>query len=143
MSKETMKKALSLACVYFTVITLLLVLIFLIMGGSTAGAMHPAAQLLIFPAAFLFAAARMIFESDKVESITKFVCHYCLIVGGIWFLLYLPNKAPDVSGSSSLIFFVFVNVVYFVTMFVKSSLRGRHKKLERDTSKYKSVYRKK
>ena len=143
MNKETMKKIFSLASVYFTVITLLLVLIFLAMGGSTQGAMHPLAQLLIFPAAFLFAAARAIFESEKVDGILKFICHYCFIVGGIWFLLYLPNKAADVSPSSSLIFFVLVNVVYFIVMFVKSSLKGRKKKLERDTSKYKSVYRKK
>lgn len=141
MSKETLKKLFTFASVYFTVVTVLLVLVYLIMGGNSA--MHPIAQLLIFPAAICFAIARMIFESDKVESITKFVCHYCLMIGGIWLLLYLPNKAPDVPGSSSLIFFVFVNVIYFIVMFVKSSLRGRHKKLERDTSKYKSVYRKK
>ena len=141
MNKDTMKKILTLACVYFTAVTVLLVLIYLIIGGNSA--MHPVAQLLIFPAAFCFATAKAIFESDKVETITKFVCHYCLVIGGIWFLLYLPNKAPDVPGSSSLIFFVLVNVVYFIVMFVKSSLRGRHKKLERDTSKYKSVYKKK
>lgn len=130
------------ACIYYTVMTFLLIFLFWLITGDITRVMHPVALMLIFPFSLLFSTANTIFRAARLDTWVKVICHYTMTMLGMMLCLYLPNKAPDATAMGAFALFLVFTVVYFIIMAVVLYLRARLFKIERDEKAYTSVYKK-
>ncbi|MBE6701809.1 MAG: hypothetical protein E7585_00135 [Ruminococcaceae bacterium] len=140
-TKDYLKKIAIHTCIYFTGATLLLIYIYFLFSASSG--IHPLAQLLILPFSLLFALANVQFQHATIKIAWRVVIHYALTVGGMFCLLYLPNKAPGATASQGLFLFIGLTFIYAIVMGILLILRARIQRVRRDTKHYKGVYQNK
>ena len=141
-AKDYLKKILIHSCIYFTAATFLLLFLYFALSLDLSAGIHPAAQICIFPFAFLLATANVFFKYALDWGIGwRVSIHYCLTRGGAFICLYLPNKTDGATGSQGLVLFVVMTVLYAIIMGTVLGVRARIHRVVRDESKYKSLYR--
>ena len=140
-AKEWIKKLLVRTCICFTVTTFLLLVLYLILAKTEEG-MRPLAMILILPFSLCFSSGNMLLRCESLQRSLAVVLHYILTVGGVFLCLYLPMRQPGASASGAVVFFALLTLIYVIVMGVIAIVKGRAKRLKRDSKEYKSIYKK-
>lgn len=130
------------SCVYFTVTSFLILLIYQILSKDTTYGLQPLAMVLIFPFSFLFAIANVQFAHATLPKAVRICIHYALTVVGAFVCLYLPNKSGDSTAAQGFILYLVLTVLYIAIMACFLVISARVTRVTRDESAYKSVYKK-
>ncbi len=138
-----LKRILLHTCVYFTVTTLLLLLIYQIVSKDTSRGMQPLAMVMMLPFSLCFAAANVQFAHAKISKALRVIFHYLLTVPGAFVCLYLPNKSDGSTAMQGFVLFIALTLIYAAFMTAYLSVLYRIKRVTRDETEYKSVYKNK
>lgn len=130
-------------CIYFTVTSFLILLIYQILSKDTTYGLQPVAMVLIFPFSLLFAIANVQFAHANLPRAVRVCIHYALTVGGAFVCLYLPNKSGGSTAAQGFILYLALTVLYAVFMAIFLIVIARVRRVTRDESEYQSVYKKK
>lgn len=141
-AKDYLKRICIHACIYFTATTFLLLFLYFALSLDLTSGIHPLAQVCILPFSFLLAVANIFFKYATDWGMGwRVSIHYALTLGGAFLCLYLPNKVDTATSSQGLILFVVMTVLYAVIMGIILGVRARIRRVTRDESHYKSLYR--
>lgn len=124
-----LKKWLADACVYFTMISFIMIFgMLLLNNGEKAGNINAVSFLLFFPFGLCLSAAGMLFSSDKLPSWAKYLLHYVITILSLFVFLWLPANT-SARASTGLIMLVLISVLYFIFLGLVVWIRSRVRKL--------------
>lgn len=129
------------ACVYFTAISFLILVIYQIISKDTSRGFQPLPMVMIFPFAICFAIGNIQFAHAKYHVALRTLLHYVLTVVAAFVFLYLPNKGTGNTPIQGLILFLVFTTCYVLFMGGFLIARTRFKRITRDESEYKKVYK--
>ena len=102
------------ACVYYSIFSLLLLLINVIINGKVAGSVLSVPNiLLLFPFAFSLSGAEFIRKSDKLSGGIRVLLHYLILAAAFLLFLWFPSNAQKTLQSAFLLLFL-ESVVYWI-----------------------------
>lgn len=130
-------------CIYYTIATFVLLLIYAFLSRDLSQGLQVKAQICLLPFALLFATANVLFKHAPISAAWRVALHYALTLSGIMLCLYLPNKDPQASGSQGLILYIALTAIYAIVMGVILGLGARIKHVQRDSARYTSLYKNK
>ncbi len=139
--KTLIKKTLTHACVYFSVLTALYsVIVMIIYVDDTEVLLSASRILLFFIASLLFALANSILALTKLNSALKCVIHFLLTLFAFCSCMMLPIS-PD--GSTMVVGIALFSVLYFIVLGITALFKSRYKKNADLRAEYKSQFSKK
>lgn len=114
-------------CVYFTLLSLLLILFRLLTNGTdNAGVIYTTSFLLLFPAGLCISLGGMLMRVEKLPRWCRYLFHYLLTVLAVFLFLYLPSGVT-VKPISMMLMLALLSVLYWVlfglTMLIVSRVR--------------------
>ena len=128
-SFKLFKKWLADACVYFTVISIIMILgNFLLNGAENPGRIHSGSFLLFFPFGLCLSAAGLLFSSKKLPTWAKYLLHFCITDLSLFLFLWLPSNSAA-QASTGLIMLTLFSVLYWIFLGLAVWIRGRVRKL--------------
>lgn len=140
-TRELLANTLLYACVYFTAVAMVLLIIQAIIGESSdAVTIYPLRFILIFPYALLFSAANTLLSLKTVAKWLRVVCHYLATVMGFLIFMYLPASF-DRDGSAILVAIFIVTVLYIFAFLLIAGIRSAIKKNSAEHKKYDSMFK--
>ncbi|MBQ8356780.1 MAG: hypothetical protein IJX39_03120 [Clostridia bacterium] len=139
--KDYLKKIGIHTCIYYTAATFLILFLYFILNTDLSAGVQPEALICILPFALLFACANILYKYAPIKTGWKVLLHYILTLGGAFCCLYLPNKDPEANASQGLILFLALSLIYIMIMGIVLGLSARIRRVMRDESHYKSVYK--
>ena len=102
------------ACVYYSIFSLLLLLINVIINGKVAGSVLSVPNiLLLFPFSFSVSGAEFIRKSDKLSGGIRVLLHYLILAAAFLLFLWFPSNAQKTIQSAFLLLFL-ESVVYWI-----------------------------
>ena len=102
------------ACVYYSIFSLLLLLINVIINGKVAGSVLSVPNiLLLFPFSFSLSGAEFIRKSDKLSGGIRVLLHYLILAAAFLLFLWFPSNAQKTLQSAFLLLFL-ESVVYWI-----------------------------
>ena len=102
------------ACVYYSIFSLLLLLINVIINGKVAGSVLSVPNiLLLFPFAFSLSGAEFIRKSDKLSGGIRILLHYLILAAAFLLFLWFPSNAQKTIQSAILLLFL-ESIVYWI-----------------------------
>lgn len=128
----------------YTVITLLIILLNLAQGGiSEDKVIYPEAFLRIFIFCAVFALANLLYTVRELSHALRLLIHFCLTVGGVFVVLYLPNNTSAASSGKLMMLLILV-VLYWLVMGAYLAIFAalRSKRQGKDKPVYQSIYKK-
>ena len=138
--KSIIKKILTNACVYFSIITAIYaVVVMIVYVDDTSVLLDASRVLLFFVASLLFACANGIFGLAKLPSPAKLLIHYLLSLFAFYSCMMLPIS-PD--PSVLLVGLSLFSVFYFILAALIALFTSRYKARENKTTEYKSQFKK-
>ena len=101
-------------CVYFTALSLLIILTNLLMteGVATKG-ISPVSFLLFFPCGLCMSAGGMLLRVESIPRWGRYLLHYIICVLAIFLMFYLPVSTHS-NAMTKLLMFITLSVVYGV-----------------------------
>ena len=140
-AKTFIKKALTNACVYFSVITAIYAIIVMIIYVDDKQVLLDASRvLLFFLGSLIFSVANAIFKHTKLSSPAKLTVHFLLSLFAFYSCMMLPiSPAP----STMLVGLSLFAVIYFITAAIIAVFSSRYKTKSNQSIEYKSQFRKK
>ena len=127
-SWRLVKKLLINTCVYFTLISVVILLLGLLADGGGAGGVLSTQSLLFLPFSLLMAIAQELLRADKLARWIRFVLHYVITLLDIYLFLLLPSSARP-SSATLLVLFAILTLVYWILFGIIALLISRVKKL--------------
>lgn len=110
---KTFLKWLTQGCVYFTVLSLLIILVNLLMTeGAASKGISPVAFLLFFPCGLCMSAGGLLLHSNTIPRWGRYLLHYVISVLAIFLMLYLPVSTNS-NPMNKLLMFILLSVVYW------------------------------
>ncbi len=117
MKKTTLvKKWLTDTCIWFTVITLILMIIPVILGSSLESKPYVKQFLFILPFSLSFSAAQMLLRAKPLSSSAKRVLHYLITLLAFYLFLWLPAKS--ISGFTAVLIALFLLSILYWLIFL-------------------------
>lgn len=132
-----LKKSAMSACFWFTVLSVLYSLLFLLVNGK--GYMSALVVLFFFPLSFGICLATNIMKSEKIKIETRVILHFLLFSFSFFVCFMGPNLGAISSSTFIIIAFLYV-IVYFVSMLTFLIIRSKNKKKKEKYTEYKKVY---
>lgn len=132
------KNALKKACYIFCALTVLYSLIMLGVYDKDAN-MSVFTVLLFYPLGFVFSLCNIWLASRKWNEFTKSLIRYVILLADIAVFIGIP-QAESLSGSSSVILFALVTVLYAVASVLLLRIQSARKKQQDKKAEYQSVY---
>ena len=134
---EKVKYILVSSCVYFSAITLFL----LIIQSFSADIRYvtPTRFLLIYPFSLTMALGNLVLESKSLKPAAKVITHYLISVGAFYAFLLAPAK----NSGNPVTLILILTAIYFIIAIPIIVVRARKRKKENDATPYVSVYSKK
>lgn len=131
-------------CIYFTVITTLLLLGWQLMNADVADTygFSVIRILCLLPFSALFAFGNINFKYSASKLTWRVLFHFLFTVGGAFVFLYLPSREANSTLEAAIAMAVILIVIYWIVMGSFLLLRARILRIDRDTKQYKSLYRK-
>ena len=119
------KKLLVGACVYYTLVSIL----FLLLSGGLVGTpSFNANSLLFLPFGFSLALAGELLTSKKLSAFSRALSHYAITLLAVLFFLILP-AGGGMKASSILILMLLLSILYWLIFWIVTLLRRRIKRL--------------
>lgn len=134
---QKLKRILVRSCVYFTALTLML----LIIQAFSADIRYvtPTRFLLIYPFSLSMALGDLVLKAKSMKSATKVITHYLISVGAFYAFLLAPAK----NSGNPVVLILILTAVYFIVAIPVIVVRARKRKKETEAAPYVSVYSKK
>jgi hypothetical protein len=108
------KRLLVGACIYYSVFSLLLLTINVIINGQVAGSVLSVPNILmLFPFAFSLSGAEFIRKSDKLSGGVRVLLHYLILAAAFLLFLWAPSNAQKTIQSALLLLFL-ESIVYWI-----------------------------
>jgi hypothetical protein len=108
------KRLLVGACVYYSVFSLMLLIINVIINGQVAGsALSVPNVLLLFPFSFSLSGAEFIRKSEKLSGGVRMLLHYLILAAAFLLFLWAPSNAQKTIQSALLLLFL-ESIVYWI-----------------------------
>ena len=138
---KLIKKWLTHTCAYFTVVTLIYMIIQAIVNVSDEALVLDAGRTaLFFLFSLLIALANTVFSIDKLITALKVTLHFVIVMFAFYACLLLPLSMP---ASSIFVGLALGAVVYAVIMGLVAVFRSRFKKISESSEKYEKKFNKK
>lgn len=113
------------ACVWFSAVSLALILLNLILfSDGTASAIDSVRFLLLFPFSLCASAAGLISQSGKIPRWARVLLHYLIVVVAAMCFLWLPSVS-GVRGVTVLIMLVLFTIIYWILFGLVHLIRKR------------------
>lgn len=136
--KDLIKKALVSACVIFTLITAVYMLILQIMNLSSQSVGIEAGRvLLFFVFSLLLAIANAILLLPRLNAIIKYIAHYLLFILGFWTCFCIPN---DMNASKTLVGIALATIGYAIVIPIIALFKRIFKKATQPEEKYEKQF---
>ena len=124
---QILKRWLNGGCVYFTVISLIIIFGNLAWAGAdSVGRIYTPSFLLFLPMGLVLSAAEMLLRNQKIARWIRYLSHYLITVASIYLFLWLPSGTVS-SPSTPLMIIVLFTVLYWAVFGML--LRNRVRKL--------------
>lgn len=138
--KTLLKKVLTQACVYFSIVTALYALVVTIVYVDDPVVLLEASRvLLFFVASILVAIANGIFSVKMLHGAVRLIIHYLLTTFAFASCLMLPISPEPSTMTVGLVAF---SVLYFIIAAISALLRSRYRSKEDEDKEYSSQFRK-
>ena len=108
---KTIKKWLAHGCIYYTVVSIVLIL-FALLGNPENAWTIPTNFWQILPASLAFALAGNLLASSKIARWKRVLLHYIIYMAAIYGFFFLPSDAKP-QPISILLMWVLITVVYW------------------------------
>lgn len=126
---KTFLKWLTQGCVYFTVLSLLIILVNLLMTeGAASKGISPVAFLLFFPCGLCMSAGGLLLRKNTIPRWGRYLLHYVISVLAVFLMLYLPVSTSS-NPMNKLLMFILLSVVYWVLFGVVMLIYTRVRRL--------------
>ncbi len=126
---KTFLKWLTQGCVYFTVLSLLIILVNLLLTEDAAAkSISPSAFLLFFPCGLCMSAGELLLRVGSLPRWSRYLLHYIISVLAVFLMLYLP-VSTHANAMSKLLMFILLSVVYWALFGVVMLIYTRVRKL--------------
>ena len=140
--RDFCKKTLLHACVYFTVCTMLMLMLYALLKWDLSRGINPISQVTTLAFSILFAAANICYREATFSKSGRVCLHGLLTVGGAFFCLYFPNRPSGSTASQALVMLFVFALLYALVMGTILCVGARARRVKREESKYESVYKK-
>ncbi len=129
-TRQILKAWLTRACVYFTVVSLILVALQLFSNSGKLEDVHISVLsfFLVFPFGLCLSGAGLLFDVTSLPGWAKRLLHYIITVLSLFVFLYLPANAA-VSPTTGLIMLTVFTVFYWIFLGLAVWFRSRVRKL--------------
>lgn len=126
---KALKKWLVNGCVYFAIISLVMIFGKLLLDGSeNAGRIHTLSFLLFFPFGLSMSAAGLLLSNKRLHSALRSLLHFLITVFSLFLFLWLPSNA-SAYASTGLIMLALFSVLYWIFFGLLVWIRSRVRKL--------------
>ncbi len=126
---KTFLKWLTQGCVYFTVLSLLILFAnLLVTDGISSKGISPVAFLLFFPCGLCMSAGELLLRNKALPRWGRFLLHYGISVLAVFLMLYLPVSTNN-DPMNKLLMFILLSVVYWVLFGVVMLIYTRVRRL--------------
>lgn len=126
---KLIKKSLSVACICFTLITAVYMLIMTIAYPSETAFVKAYEVVLFFVFSVLFAIANAILSIEKINGALRYFLHYVICAAAFYPCFLLPRSENAVNPTSfAIIGIVIFTLIYAIIMAVIAAFRSRLKK---------------
>ena len=113
-----LKKLFTVACVYYSVFSLLLLLISAIAAGGTEGKIIGVLNvLLLFPFAFSLSGAEFLRKSSKLSGAVRMLLHYLIFAAAFLLFLWLPSQTNK-SILNAFFTLLLITVIYWIVYLI-------------------------
>ena len=137
---KLIKKYLCAACVCFTVVTAIYMLIMVLIYPEDDKVLVEASSVvLFFVFSVIFSTANAILSIEKINAPLRYVAHYLLCVFGFYTCLLLPYATTG----AAIIFSVVFTFFYVIVMVIIGVFRSRLRKNREATAAYTKQFNKK
>ena len=138
--KSLLKKILTNACVYFSVVTAIYSLVVIIVYFDDERVLLDAVRvMLFFLASFLFALANGVLRISRIHGGVRILIHFLLSFFAIWSCMLLPLSLDSRSMIVGIVVFA---VLYFAIAGIIAAFRSRYKTKMGKVDEYKSQFTK-
>lgn len=137
---QNIKKALLVASVNFTIISLLYSLAMLLMEG-TGASMGAFVMALFFPFCLTISVADMLMMRGNVQGLSRSFIRFFAFLGSTLIFVYLPHKEA-MSGGYALVFFIMIAFGYALLRALGSAVLAKKDAPQNNPPEYKNVYKK-
>ena len=138
---KLIKKWLSHTCVYFTIVTLIYMIIQAIVNVNDEALLLDAGRTaLFFVFSLLIALANTVFGIDKLMTSLKVVIHFIIVMFAFYACLLLPLSMP---ASSVFVGLAFAAIAYAIIMGLVALFRSRFKRISENHDNYEKKFNKK
>ncbi len=121
------KKLLALGCVYYTLVSVLLILIGFLSGSAEHTWNIPVNFWQIFPASLSFALAQNLLTSKRIARWKRYLSHYIICLLAVLFFFFLSSSATP-QPVYTLLLLVFLTAIYWaifgLVLLVRSRIRS-------------------
>ncbi len=136
--KKLFKKLLNSACIIFTVVTALYMLVLQLINITDAEAAVEAGRvLLFFVFSLLLSIANTLLSIEKIHLALRYLSHYVITTFGFWSCFCLPNK---MNMSRAFVGIVIFSLIYAVIMIIVGVFSRRFKKATKPEKKYEKQF---
>lgn len=135
---KLIKKTLSLACICFTAITAVYMLIMNVVYVDQTVLVEAEKVLLFFVFSLLFAIATAVFSIPQIHSALKYTIHYIICVFGFYTCFLLPTGMRDSFMITGIIIFTIAyTLISVLTTVFRSRLKANREKNDTYTAQFK------
>ena len=126
---QNIKKWLCGGCVYFTAISLAIILInFMVANEADFGRINTVSFLLIFPLGLCLSAAGLLLRAKQIARWVRYLSHYIITVLSAYIFLWLPSNTAA-SPSTPLLMLVLFTVLYWIFFGLILLIKARIRRL--------------
>ena len=113
-----LKRLFTAACVYYSIFSLLLLLINVVLTGGTDGKVIGVLNvLLLFPFSFSLSGAEFLRKSSKLSGVTKMLLHYLIFTAAFLLFLWMPSKTTK-TLINAIFTLLLVTLIYWVVYLI-------------------------
>lgn len=128
-----LKKTFTIACIYYAVISLALLLIQAIAnGGFDSTAIGTLNFLLLFPFSLSIAAAQTLNRHANLSTAVRRLLHYLIFTLAFFLFLWLPSLNADSKPMNSLIVLLLFSGLYWLVVLIVSVTKKRFHSLREE-----------
>ena len=139
--KETVTRSLRSACTIYTVITVLLLCLKLLISGYEEDVIiEPTRFLLVLPFSIFAAFGFTFMKYEKAPKWARVICQYFCLVVGFFLFMYLPGAGSASDGDQLVALFLFT-LLYLFAWLGLALIRLFIRKKKNERSDYKDLYK--
>lgn len=119
-----LKKLFTVACVYYAIFSLALLLINVILVGSTDGMVIGVLNvLLLFPFALSLSGAEFLRKSEKLSGVARILLHYLIFAAALLLFLWLPSNMTKSLSNGIMILLLFTLAYWLVYLIYRLTVK--------------------